>query len=325
MGDDGVGKALAQQARDERTKQLQDMDADDLRALCEANSIDGLVTEVMADRVVKAEKMTGRFARPSTEKKKEKVESSEKIDLIESLLASEASRKANEKKREEEEEAMMAKMKEIRGKPLEDLKKVLKKKGAEAEGKKKDELAKTLFDMTLQEEAVNARTSELKNMDLKNLKAIVLEKAIECGASRGSMVNAVLDHEAKCREEMKAFDAKAAEVVTRKKEELEGKTLSELKDLCSEKNLAVGGGKDDKIARLLEEARADGEIDAGVSAVLFQQRKSELISSEKSLLATLCEKMEVCPYVKEVMIERVLAHEDECGTVAEPPSKKRRK
>merc|ERR1712048_140908 len=99
------------------------------------------------------------------------------------------------------------------GKSLEDLKKVLKKKGAEVEGKKKEELAKTLFDITLQEEAVNARTSELKNMDLKDLKAIVSEKAIECGASKGGMVNAVLDHEAKCREEMKAFDAKAEEVV----------------------------------------------------------------------------------------------------------------
>jgi len=266
-----------------------------------------------------------RCTKPAAGKKTEKVESSGNGDLIESLLANEAARKAKEKKREEETEAMMVKIRELQGKSMEVLKKVLKSKGAEVEGKKKDELAKSLFDITLQEEAVNARTSELKEMGLKDLKAIVSGKAIECGASKDSMVNAVLAHEAKCREEVKAFDARADEVVTRKREELGGKTLSELKDLCSEKSLAVGGGMDDKIARLLEDARSDGEIDAGVSAVLFHQRRSELASMEKPVLATLCGKLGVCPYVKEVMVERVLAYEDECGTVAEPPSKKRRK
>ena len=35
--------------------------------------------------------------------------------------------------------------------------------------------------------------------------------------------------------------------------ELESKSNTELKELCSEKGLAVGGGKDERVARLIED------------------------------------------------------------------------
>merc|ERR1711879_626854 len=67
--DDGVEKALAEMAREQRLNDLQNMDIEALRALCEANNIDPCVKEVMADRVAKAEKAAGRFARPNADKK----------------------------------------------------------------------------------------------------------------------------------------------------------------------------------------------------------------------------------------------------------------
>merc|ERR1712046_194249 len=116
------------------------------------------------------------------------------------------------------------------------------------------------------------------------------------------MIAAILEYEAKVRQELQAFDAKAGEVVAKKKEELEILSASQLKDLCAEKSLAVGGDKSEKIARLLEHCRTDGEIDASVSATLFKQRKSELLSMEKSVLLALCDKVGLDPYVKEVLI-----------------------
>merc|ERR1712048_1036611 len=150
------------------------------------------------------------------------------------------------------------------------------------------------------------------------------ESALECGSSKEKMVLAVLEHEAKSREGAKAFDKKADAVIAQKKEELEGKTATELKDLCSAKSLAVGGGKEDKIVRLLEQAQADGEVDDAVSAIMFGQRKEELRVMEKQDLLTLCAKVGADPCVKEVMIERLMSFEDENGVV-EPPAKKSRK
>merc|ERR1712048_784643 len=150
------------------------------------------------------------------------------------------------------------------------------------------------------------------------------ESALECGSSKEKMVLAVLEHEAKSREDAKAFDKKADEVIAQKKGQLDGKTATELKDLCSAKSLAVGGGKEDKIARLLEQARADGEVDDAVSALMFCQRKDELCGMEKQDLLTLCGKVGADPCVKEVMIERLMSFEDENGVV-EPPAKKARK
>merc|ERR1712151_139968 len=186
------------------------------------------------------------------------------------------------------------------------------------------ELVGAVYAIIKQEEEANSRKAELKAMSISDLKALVSERALECGNSKEKMVAAVLEHEAKCREDAKAFDKKADEVIVQKREELDSKTATELKDLCSAKGLAVGGGKEDKIARLLEQTRADGEVDAAISALMFGQRKDELRAMEKQDLLTLCAKANADPCVKEVMIERIMSFEDENGVV-EPPAKKSRK
>merc|ERR1711972_1274377 len=212
---------------------------------------------------------------------------------------------------------------ELKAKSVEELKKLLRKSGAEVEGKK-ETLVEALIAISKQEEELNARKAELKAMAISDLKALVSERALECGSSKEKLIAAVLEHEAKSREDSKAFDKKADEVIAQKKVQLDGKTATELKDLCSAKSLAVGGGKEDKIARLLEQARADGEVDDAVSALMFCQRKDELRAMERQDLLNLCGKVGADPCVKEGMIERVMSFEDENGVV-EPPAKKSRK
>merc|ERR1712187_273297 len=177
----------------------------------------------------------------------------------------------------------------------------------------KEALVEAVYAISKQEEEANSRKAELKAMSISGLNALVSERALECGNSKQKMVTAVLEHEAKCRKEAKAFDKKADALIVQKREELEGKTATELKDLCSAKSLVVGGGKEDKITRLLEQARADGEVDAAISALMFGLRKDELRAMEKQNLLTLCAKVGADPCVKEVMIECIVSFEDDNG------------
>merc|ERR1712194_453342 len=101
-----------------------------------------------------------------------------------------------------------------------------------------------------------------------------------------------------------------------------------LKEMCAAKGLALGGGKDDRIERLLEEAKKDGDLDNVVSLNIRNKRKEELMSMSKASVVTLCEKTGVNPLVKDVMVERVLSHESEGGaaiamTNAEAPAAKK--
>merc|ERR1711963_1393375 len=107
---------------------------------------------------------------------------------------------------------------------------------------------------------VAARQSELKSKSLQDLKEIALRQGVESG-SKEQMVRALLAHVAKCRENLKAFESKIGEAVSDYKGQLDSKTNAALKDLCVAKGFAVGGGKDDRIDRLVDEAKKDGELD----------------------------------------------------------------
>merc|ERR1712014_392684 len=148
-------------------------------------------------------------------------------------------------------------------------KKRLVKKGLEA-GSKKDEMVDVLFVALMQEEAAKARKSELSSKSLQDLKEL-------------------LSHEAKCSEDLKAFEAKVLEAGAQKEEELDTKTNNALKEMCASKGLAVGGSKEDRIERLVEEAQKDGEMDKLVSINLRTKRRQELMSMEKPAVVKLCE------------------------------------
>merc|ERR1712139_279389 len=95
--------------------------------------------------------------------------------------------------------------------------------------------------------------------------------------------------------------------------EFETKTNAALKELCVTKGLAVGGDKDDRIERLVDEAQKVGELDKAVSRNIRNKRKEELMSMDKPAVVKLCEKKGVDPFVKEIMVERIMLLESEGG------------
>lgn len=192
---------------------------------------------------------------------------------------------------------------------------------------KKDEMLRALFLVGVQEEAVAKRKAELASKALPELKELLSRHGLETG-SKDQMVKTMLAHEAQRGEDLKAFELKVDEVVAQKKQELETQTNTALKDMCVAKGLAVGGGKDERTERLVEVIRQDPEIDRTVSKNIRIKRKDELMSMDKAAVLQLCQKIDVDPMVKDIMVERIISQESE-GEMAmvmpdEPAAKKAR-
>merc|ERR1712048_461349 len=100
-------------------------------------------------------------------------------------------------------------------------------------------------------------------------------------------VEAIVAQEAKREQELQLFDKKAEEIAEKKKEEFLRKSNAQLKSLCQNSGLAVGGGKEDKVERLLEEVRNDGSIDKEVSVTIRYSRKDELMQTNKDEVLSL--------------------------------------
>jgi len=323
---DGVDKALSQMTHEQRTRELQALDNSQLQKLCSKAGVDPFVTEIMVDRISKKEAVLGCYSRPSLPQD-EAPAAQQSGDMVEALLANEALRKKEMDLKSQQEEKFAQKRKDIKAMSIDDLKKRLTKKGLESSGKKED-LVEMLFLAAVQEDAVIVRQSELKSKSLQELKELLSRNGLATGA-KDDMIKTLLAHEAKCRENLKAFEGRIGEAVAQKKEELDTKTNAALKEMCIAKGLAVGGGKDDRIERIVEELQKEGELDKVVSMTIRNKRKQELMAMEKTAVVTLCEKTGVDPAVKDVMVERIMSHESEGGAViamtnAEPTAKKAR-
>merc|ERR1711988_1920120 len=118
-------------------------------------------------------------------------------------------------------------------------------------------------------------------MGTDELKALVVKKALASGSGKDAMVKAILEHEAKRCADLDAFNTKAAEALEKKRLEFDAKSNATLKDMCASKALAVGGGKEQLVQRLLENAQEAGEIDKVVSVVTKDARKEELMALHK--------------------------------------------
>merc|ERR1711865_1204557 len=102
-----------------------------------------------------------------------------------------------------------------------------------------------------------------------------------------------------------------------------GKSGSELKDLCVDKGLKGGTSKDDRVQVLLEDAKKSGEMDKVVASMAQDARRAVLLAMDTLSLEKLCEKMKADPFVKDIMVERIIDHEVDNGIeTEEPPSKK---
>merc|ERR1712072_1010231 len=139
-------------------------------------------------------------------------------DMVEALLANEAQRKKEKELRSQQEDALAQKRKELKSLSIEDLKKRLAKKKLEASGKKED-MIEALFLAVVQEDAANARKADLKTKSQQELKELLSRHGLELG-SKEQMITTMLAHEAKCREDLRAFEMKVDEAAEKKEEEL---------------------------------------------------------------------------------------------------------
>lgn len=306
---DGVDKALAQVVQAEQKDELNAMENTKLQKLCTKMGVDPYVKEIMVERISKREHDTGCYYRPVLVHEEEPPKADQKTDMVEALLAGEAQRKKDLEANRQKEEALLQRRKELKSLSLDDLKKRAAKKGLEANGKK-EEMVEALFLAVVQEDATNARKAELKSKSQQELKELCSRYGLVQG-SKEQMLKTLLEHEAKCRANLKAFDARVDEVAEKFEEDFDNKTNAALKDMCIAKGLPVGGGKEERIARLVDEAKKDGDVDKLVSKNLQNKRKEELMSMDKSAVVQLCEKMEVDPVVKDILVERIMMHESE--------------
>jgi len=322
--DDGVDKAFAQMARDAREAELASKDKAALRKLCEKRRIDPFVREVLVARIVKRENELGRFSRPGAQRKAEGLAPGEKTDMVDVILAQESNRKKEVELKKQQEDAAARKRKELKAMSVEELKKALAKTAAvesKAATGKKEEMVEALLAAIEQEEKVAARRAELKALGTEGLKKLLVSKRLETGKVP-DMIETLLAHEAEVVQRCREYGLRVVEAAAKRAEELDARTGAELKDLCGEKGLQVGGSKEERIERLVEEAKRDGEIDRVVTASVREERKVALLAMDALSLVKLCDAVGADPLVKEIMVERLLDHESEEST--EPAAKKAR-
>merc|ERR1711879_383967 len=154
----------------------------------------------------------------------------------------------------------MGKMKELRSMSVKDLEKQIAKKRLDVSGKK-DDMVVVLYKQGVLEETIEARKQELKKMDVDELAKVLSSKGLKTGKQKNAMVDKVLEQEAKERQELQAYEAKLQEVASSRQEQLQGKTGTELKEMLTSKGLPAGVTKEDRIQRLVEAAKKDGELD----------------------------------------------------------------
>lgn len=308
---DGVDQALAKNAQDGRKKEMDAMDNLKLRKLCNKLSVDPFVKEVMVERISKHEYLQGCYARPAIKQPGEDAKEEKKGDMVDELLANESQRKKEKAVQLKQEQAIAQKRKELKCMSIEELKKRLTKKGLEAVGKRED-MVETLFIAAMQEDALVARKSELQANSTQELKELVSLNGLETG-SKDQMLKTMLAHEAKCHEELRLFEEKVDQVAAQKQKQLESLSNAKVKELCTNKGVPAKGEKEERIERLVDEERKAGEFDKIVSMNNRNKRKDELMSMDKSAVLKLCEKTGVDPFVKDIMVERIMSHESEAG------------
>jgi len=319
---DGIDKALQKIAQDKRHEVLSDMEAPALLKLCKKANLDPYVKDIMVARIVRKEHEAGQFARPSLVKQMESDSNEKSCDVIDDFLAKEANRKKELELKKQRDEALSKRIAELKDMSVEKLQKLVAKNGLDAKGKK-EEMMVALLNIDKQKAAIDARRQELKSMGKEALTDFATRHGIKKG-SVDTMVTCLLELEEKRRAELAAYEVKLEEVLSRKKAQLETKTLAELKELCVSKGVKLGTGKEERITNLISAAREDDEVHKTLEKIARDARKEALLAVEKPLLLKLCEEYEVDPLVPEVMVELLLEHEIEEGDVKEPAAKKAR-
>jgi hypothetical protein len=273
-----IEKIMAQNARNARREVLSALDKPALLKHCEKAKIDPLVHEVMVERLYSHEVATGSIRLLKVEELEKNVDKA-KLDK---------------------------KLVQLKAMEVGELKKLTETNGFEAG--KKEVMIQALLAQAAAAEVGAALKKELKALGKDELKELAASYSLPAGNSQ-AMIESLLAHEAKIYESAQRQKAMVKDLEAKKVEEFSSKSASELKELCSAKSLKLGGGKEERVERLLQAARDAGEIDQVLLAMAQAARREELNKFDKTSLKALCDKAGIDTIIKEVLVERVVARE----------------
>lgn len=155
---------------------------------------------------------------------------------------------------------------------------------------------------------VATRRKALKLLSKEAVQDLAEGMELEKG-KKDDMIEAVLVHEAKAREQLRAREGQAKQVLANKKQELAAQSGSALKSICGKKSLKLTGSKAELVKRLLGTWKEEGGVEEGLRLLARNSRRSQLASLDKKALFSLCDKRRIDALVKEVMVERLLSYE----------------
>jgi len=172
-----------------------------------------------------------------------------------------------------------------------------------------------------EKETQAAKRKELKSMHVDELKELVVRNGLETD-KKENMIEAIVSHEANARAKIRKHEDNIRAAVVNKKEELEGMSATDLKELCASKGITGALTKQDRVAQLLKLWQDADGIDKTLAKMSHDARDAELTAMAKETLKRICDKAGVNPLINVVMIDRIMDHEIADGRFATPVLKK---
>merc|ERR1712232_1310470 len=149
------------------------------------------------------------------------------------------------------------------------------------------------------------------------LKELMASYDLEPG-NRKYMEEKIAAHEAKLRKRKRAKEDEIRSVIVSKKEEFEALSVPELKKACDDAGVKGFSSKADRVQELVTSWHQAGGVEKALAKLAEDQRHKVLSDMDGSALLKLCKKAHIDPYIKEVMIARIVRKEHERGRFARP-------
>merc|ERR1740121_2830514 len=164
---------------------------------------------------------------------------------------------------------------------------------------------------------VEARKKELKATPVATLKELLEAAGLDSG-KKEEMVDRLAKHEATARKEARAQQERIRKVLVDKKTEIEGLSAPELKGRCAEEGIKGQLPKEARVEALIKVWQEDDGVDKALAKMSTDMRVFELGALEADALQQLCKKASVDPYVKEIIVDRIVKREAAVGNFARP-------
>jgi len=152
-----------------------------------------------------------------------------------------------------------------------------------------------------------------------DLKTVAASKGLEM-CNKVLLLENILKHEAQERAIVREQQAQVRQVLVAKKEELEAMGMPELRDACVSYGITGQLTKQARVESVIKRWQEDDGVDKALTKIAYDKRQEGLELMQNSDLRILCESVDINPFVKELVVERVVRAENKAGHFARPPT-----